>query len=138
MCAAPAHLTQWKPGQSGNPGGLPKIPEALRKILALSQGEVTRLISKYARMNRDDILAAMKAKSTPMLELAIANIFAQSAERGDYARLAFLLDRAIGKVPVADPNDEEKEAFKEIRSLSDQELLRIVKEKVPGFDNGAS
>ena len=38
----------FKPGQSGNPGGLPKLPESLRGIAVLLPREIHRLIAKYA------------------------------------------------------------------------------------------
>ncbi len=69
-----------------------------------------------------------------MLEVAIASVFAQAAKNGDYTRLSVLLDRAIGKVPVIEPTDEEAAALKDIRDLSDQELLRLVKEKIPELE----
>ncbi len=128
------HLRPWKKGQSGNPTGMPRIPDYLRGIASLTQLEVVKVISKYARMTRAELQIAATDANTPMLEVAIASVFAQAAKNGDYTRLSFLLDRAIGKVPVIEPTDEEAAALKDIRDLSDQELLRLVKEKIPELE----
>ncbi len=130
------NLKPFVKGQSGNPGGMPRIPDHLRHIASLSQNEVTKIVSKYARMTRVELQAAATAPETPMLEVAVASIFVQSAKNGDYARLSFLLDRAIGKVPVTAETSEEKMAREELRQISDEELIRLVKEKVPELSAG--
>ena len=105
----------------------PRLPEELKDIRGLNQLEVNRLISKYARM----ILAALQEKltnpNTPVLELAIAKIFEQGIKHGDYTRLSFLLDRAIGKVPQIFEEEEETDSRQELARLSMQELLSLVK-----------
>lgn len=131
---AAENLKPWKPGQSGNPSGRPKIPEHLRGILALMPDEVSRVIAKYARMQRPQLDAVVEAGLMPMLEGCIARIFQESYAKGDFTRLSFLLDRAIGKVPVIQPTDEEAAALQEIRDLSNEELIKLVKEKLPELE----
>lgn len=121
----------FKPGVSGNPSGRPILPDELRAIRSLNQVEACKLISKYARMTKDELLKAVDDESTPVIELSIASIFSKCVENGDYTRLSFLLDRAIGKVPSIAESDEETLARAEIQSLSDQELLRLITEKLP-------
>jgi len=128
MSAAKQIGAPWKPGQSGNPGGRKALPPELRGIHALTQLEVCALVSKYARMSRDELQAAVGSPSTPMLEIAIASIFAQAAKHGDFARLAFLLDRAIGKVKVVEESDQ---AMQDLAAKSTQELLELVAAKMP-------
>lgn len=128
------HLKPWRAGESGNPCGRPKLPAHLRAIKSLSIDEVRKYVSKYARMQPDEVDALVLARSIPMLELSIARIFQESAKKGDFTGLAFLLERAIGKVPAVAPPDEESEALKEIQDLSDQELLRLVRDKLPSLD----
>lgn len=123
------NLRPWQPGQSGNPSGRPKIPEHLRSIASLSQGEVCKLVSKYARMTRDELQQAIQAPSTPVLEMAIASIFAQSIKQGDYTRLAFLLDRAIGKVPQVILSDEQEQKAA-LSELPRADLLQIIKSEL--------
>ncbi len=85
-------------------------------------------------MEPQELEDAIKLRKLPVLELAIAQIFAATIVTGDYQRLNFLLDRAIGKVPVIEPTDEEARALEELRALSDQELIRLVKEKIPELE----
>lgn len=121
----------WRPGQSGNPSGRPRAPDHLRHISSLTQIEVNKLVSKYARMTRDELQQAVSDSKTPMLEVTIASIFAQSAKHGDYTRLSFLLDRAIGKVQVAVDDDENAEARRQLASMSTQELIELARKKIP-------
>lgn len=129
---------KWKPGQSGNPLGKPKLPEALKGIKGLTQMEANRLISKYARMILSQLKDAIANPLTPVVDLAICSIWHKSIQQGDYQRLAFLLDRAIGKVPlIKDEDDEEKAAREELEGLSTTELLKVVKDHFGNLDNAS-
>lgn len=94
---APPIETRFKPGVSGNPGGKPKLPPDLKAVSELTVDELKRTIAKYGRMTKAEVAAAIQNPQTPMIELNIATIFATGTKTGDYARLAFLLDRSIGK-----------------------------------------
>ncbi len=131
----PGMKSKWLPGQSGNPGGRPRMPDELRAITSLSRIEILKLVSKYARMSMDELQEAGKSRSTPLVELSIASIFLHTVKNGDYARLAFLLEQALGKVPTSAITDEEAQARKELQELSDSELLKLVKEKIPEFED---
>jgi hypothetical protein len=121
--SAARNLKPWKPGQSGNPSGMPRIPDALRGIHSLTQLEVVKVVSKYARMTREELQRAITATDIPMLELAVASVFAQSAKRGDYQRLAFLLDRAIGK-----PKEVVEDTESKLAGMNDAELMAHVEQ----------
>ena len=123
-----SNLKPWKPGQSGNPSGRQKLPEELRAIKALSPTEVCRIVSKYARMTRIELQKSIDNPDIPMIDLTICSIFAQSAKNGDYQRLAFLLDRAIGKVKEMEHDENDRE---ELQKLSLNELLALVKDNLP-------
>ena len=112
----------------GNPGGRPKIPDALRGIASLTQTEVTKLISKYARMTQEELKEALANPKSPALDLAIISVFAQSIKRGDFSRLSFLLDRAIGKVPQVMLDEECDEEMQELRKLTLNEVIKLVQE----------
>ena len=109
---------------------MPRIPEHLRKIASLTQHEVTKIISKYARLTAQQLKEVLEAKEAPALELSIASIFAKSIMYGDSQRLAFLLDRAVGKVPVTQETDEDLAARRELQDLTTSELLQLVRENV--------
>lgn len=80
-------------------------------------------------MTRDELQQAIQAPSTPVLEMAIASIFAQSIKQGDYTRLAFLLDRAIGKVPQVILSDEQEQKAA-LSELPRADLLQIIKSEL--------
>lgn len=128
------HLRPWKPGQSGNPHGAPKLPEHLRGIKSLSQLEACKIISKYGRMSKEELMVAMENPKVPVVELAVASVFVSAIKYGDCSRLAFLLDRAIGKAPIITETEEEIAARQEIHNLSNQELFRLMKEKLPELE----
>ncbi len=92
----PAHL--WKPGQSGNPGGRPKV-----------LGEVREL----ARVHTEDALAT--------LATIMKNEAAPPAARVSAA--AHILDRGYGK-----PQQSIVSTIRDVRQLSDDELLAYLVE----------
>lgn len=94
----PPKHTQFKPGQSGNPGGKVKLPEDIREARKLNQHELERIINKYLYMDRESVKAAISNPATPMMELMVASIVAQAAQKGDHQRLDFVLNRLVGKV----------------------------------------
>lgn len=120
------NLKPWPKGVSGNPSGRVALPPELVGIKSLSQHEVTKLVSKYARMNKTELLGAVNDEGAPVLEVAIASIFVQAVKQGDFTRLGWLLDRAIGKVPSSEPDDGEKTKTP-FAQLSDEELLALVR-----------
>lgn len=125
------NLKPFPKGVSGNPGGFTKLREDLRGIKSLTQLEVCKLVSKYARSTRLELDDRKLDPATPALELAIASIFLESIKKGDFMRLGFLLDRAIGKVPEMIEDDEVKDEREELQKLSMKELLTLVKTNLP-------
>ncbi len=89
---------KFKPGQSGNPGGRPKLPADIAEARKLNQHELERVINQYIWMTKDELKAAAKAPTTTVMELMIASIVASAIEKGDQMRLEFILARIIGKV----------------------------------------
>lgn len=95
-----AHLKdfQFKPGQVGNPGGRPKLPEDIKEARKLNQNEVSRIINKYMNMEISAIKEDMNKPGTKALEAMIGKIISEAHKFGDYSRVNFLFDRMIGKV----------------------------------------
>lgn len=85
-------------GQSGNKNGRPKMDPELLAVTKMSHAYITAIINKYSYMNRGDIKRAMEDAETSMIECTIASILVKAMQTGDYMKLNFLLDRAIGKV----------------------------------------
>lgn len=129
----PDHL--WKPGQSGNKSGRPKLPEHLRLIKEFTSIEIGRYIAKYGRATLNDLLAVEHNKEAPMIERIFAKMFHTAFDsKPEYAlpTLKFLLDRSIGKMPdVVYPEVEEDEQREELRKMPLADLLQLVKRMIP-------
>lgn len=128
-----ANLKPWPKGVSGNPQGTVKLPPELKAIRALTGHETARLIAKYARMPLDQIEITLKNPTTPALEAAICSIFNQAHKKGDWLRLAFLLDRALGKVTDVPPDIQENDnpEFEKIRAMPIRDALKYIESKLP-------
>ena len=78
---APAHLLPWKKGQSGNPGGRPKLSPELRQLLLDKSGRaIERLVELME--SQDERIAFMASKE--------------------------ILDRTYGRPKDADTDDDDK------------------------------
>jgi len=100
---------QWKPGQSGNPSGKPKG--------LLTVDDVKAMMYRFWRMSADELLMFLQDPKAPMGELMIASVMARAVKDGDFSRLAFLLDRSVGKV--------KEEIEQTVRSITDEDLDKI-------------
>lgn len=124
------NLRPYVKGQSGNTAHN-RLSEDLRSIKSLTPLEVLRTISKWARMTKLELEAEYANPKTSILERAIARIFQESIKQGDYAKLSFLLDRAIGRAPVVVDDEETVDARQDLAKLSMGELLTFVRENLP-------
>lgn len=101
----PPFESRWKPGKSPNPGGVPAIPPALRNIKQLKLPELSRLFAKWCRMPSGEITRLMNDKAErdkiPAIELAFIGILARAYNTGEHTGLAWLMDRIMGKAPIA-------------------------------------
>jgi hypothetical protein len=119
----PLH-TRWKPGESGNKTGRPRLPAHLQNIPSLTADEVNKIMSKYTRMSLTELEQVILEKKAPALEMAICSNLIKSITSGDYANLQFILDRSVGKVT------EKSEIAVSPKAVSDDELDLIPKEKL--------
>jgi hypothetical protein len=89
---------RFKKGQSGNPGGRPKIPDSLKGIKDLDDAEMKRLISKYLRMTHELVNKIKDAMDIPMIEKVLARTMINASNHGDITKLLPLIERLCGKV----------------------------------------
>lgn len=90
--------TTFKPGQSGNPNGRPKLPEDIRKASQLTNEEFIRIANRFFSMTRGEIQETLQDPKATLLELIVGGIAAKAAKDHDHYRAEFLLQRTIGKV----------------------------------------
>lgn len=98
---AKPRTTTFKPGQSGNPGGRPKLSPELIKHRFMTRETAIRWMSEVVHATKDELNEVMNDPSTPALKLMMAAVIAKGVKFGDHQRLNFLLDRLIGKIPEA-------------------------------------
>lgn len=87
----------FQPGQPGGPGR-PTTPEDIKESRKFNQHELERVINKLLYLNRGELQVVIKAADTPMVELIVASILAQAAQKGDQQRKEWVVQRMIGKV----------------------------------------
>lgn len=85
----PIH-TQFKPGQSGNPGG--------KKKQLLTKDKVSAIIGKVADNSFEQVKDLVGKETATMLERTVASIFLEAYNKADASKLEFLFQRSIGKV----------------------------------------
>lgn len=85
----------FRPGQSGNPSGRPKLPDELKDATPL---EIKLLIWRLWKLKRDELQAFISNPDTPAGQLHVASVLAKGIKEGDPVRLDYLLNRLIGKV----------------------------------------
>lgn len=120
--------TRFRPGQSGNPSGKPKLPPELAAITSLTRIEAVKIISKYLRMKPDEAIAATQDPNTPIIDKMILKICAEGLAKGDEKKLGFLLEKALGRDPVSTEvteSTEDKELREKLSALSDDELVQL-------------
>lgn len=122
-----SNLRPWKPGQSGNPGGKLSLPPELRAIRGYTREECSRIVARYGRMECEALTELTRdgAPKLPALDAAIIRIFQEAITKGDFMRLSFLLDRAIGKVQAVEEKDD---VDSQLASMNDDELIKHVEE----------
>jgi len=92
----------FKKGESGNLKGRPPQLKEYKDIKKLTPSYVKMVISKLARMSRDEFIEFQRTPAElggpNLIEMTIGSILMKAVETGDHGRLNFLLDRSVGKV----------------------------------------
>lgn len=94
----PPEGKRFQKGQSGNPGGKAKVPDDIKRARTLNQIELERVVNRYLYLTSHELRERIQDPTTPMMEMMVASIIAQAAQKGDQQRLEFILCRLIGKV----------------------------------------
>lgn len=89
----------FKKGQSGNPGGMRKIPADIRRASHLTAIEFIALCNKFFSMTKLELTEVVNSNKSTTLQLLVASLIHKGVIEGDPKRFTFLLDRMIGSVP---------------------------------------
>jgi hypothetical protein len=117
---------RFQPGQSGNPGGRPKIREELRDMKRLNQERFLLIVTEFLSKTKNELRRAVNDPDSSALEMMLASLMEKAIERGDPTRVNFLLDRTIGKVP--DKIEAIAHIHQNVAHLSNEELFNEVKQ----------
>lgn len=91
------NLKSWKPGQSGNPGGMTKIDGALRTNRTLSK-KALKTIGDALLMGDTNALEVIRTDGIA-LEKWLAGVVLEGIKKSDMGTLNTLLPWLIGKPP---------------------------------------
>lgn len=99
------HLKQFhfKPGQTGNPNGRPKIPKEIQSLRRLTRASLELVINRYVHLSYDDLRAQRQNGSLEVIDMAIVSILCKGIETGDQAKVDYVIARLVGKIPEAPP-----------------------------------
>lgn len=92
----PAHA--WKPGQSGNPGGRPKLDADTRRLRELTKEQFKELGSILLAGTDEDLVRLEASPDRSALTGWMINVIRVASSKGDYQTLDSMLNRLVGKV----------------------------------------
>lgn len=120
----------FKPGQSGNPNGRPKMPAELKKAKNMNKIKFMELLVKYLSFSLDELKAAKSDKSTTALDRIVISIILNAISKGDEKRLDFLMSRIIGKVKsdidLTTMGQSMNQSGVDLSKLTDEEIKAIL------------
>lgn len=112
---------RFKPGQSGNPHGRPKIPDDLKAIRKQGIPQVTLMLWRITMLTDDELKDEYAQGKLVQLEQLIASVYTEGKLRGCPQRLDAILNRLIGKVPE-NKNITALEIERPLAQLTNEEL----------------
>lgn len=117
---------KFQKGQSGNPGGKPKVDPSITQFKATTYKDFIENLQKYGGLSPAEMKADLARPNATMFELIFGKIISGAAQ-GDRDARNVLLDRLWGKVKQ-EVRLEEGNPIKEAMSkLSSEELLKLIR-----------
>lgn len=90
---------QFKPGQSGNPSGFPKMDPRSRVIKELTLAAYRNCVDLVCTGNIAALEAMKNDATIPAIQMAVAAALATAMRTGDYDTIEKIVSRVIGKIP---------------------------------------
>lgn len=114
----------FKPGQSGNPNGRPRLPEDVKEARRLNQVELERVINKYLFMSTRRLEFKFANKSTRALDRMVIGLILKGSA-GNIPSVTLITERLVGKVKtvVEVSRPESKRPIEEqLGEMTDEEV----------------
>ena len=90
--------TSFKPGQSGNLNGRPKLPEEVKEARKYTREQFEVLIADFGDKTTEELLQIARNGKSKSREALLASIIAHGIKKGCQARMGYVMDQSIGKV----------------------------------------
>ena len=111
-------------GQSGNPGGRPKLEGDLREMMKERRLAIVTEIHRQLELPFETIHKMTEDKSLPAQVFLIARILTQAANKGCHFKATFIFENALAPVPKAISFvDDEGKTYRPLATVSTTELL---------------
>ena len=89
----------FRPGQSGNPKGRPKLTPEQRELRKLTIETYKEVIELVLTGNLKELKEMAEDPSTPAIQVGIAMSFMKAIKAGDYTVIERIAERIVGKIP---------------------------------------
>ncbi len=119
----PKGFTPWKKGQSGNPGGYPKLLRDRKVATAIPLREFIGVFFKYWMMKAKDLDVLSEDRTLTQGDLIFISMLRKAEKYGDIRHISWILDRVYGK-PV------ETEHMIEVNEVPTDKLLSLAKSAI--------
>ncbi len=93
-----SNLKPFKPGQSGNPNGRPRLSVEQREFRNAAKAEMIDEFKYLWSLTVSDLDEIANDELTPVVRLFMAKALLKAAATGDMIHIDKILDRTIGKV----------------------------------------
>lgn len=128
----PANLKSWKPGQSGNPGGMTKLPPELRAARRENMAALITLIHQYVGMTTEQAAQRLAGHECLQLEEMVQGQIGKAKE-GDSRAFQFIIEVMCGKIPETDePSRSDTLSIEEKIQLMERGLAALKAQGGPG------
>lgn len=101
------NATTFKPGQVTNPKGRKPLPEDLRKLISDTSEQMKRDICEVYGMSLRAVLDSKDVDQSSITagRAALISCVNNSFQTGDFKAIHYILDRILGKIPEALPEE---------------------------------
>lgn len=132
MSEVPKGLKPWAKGQSGNPGGAPKLPAELREARRKNMASLIRLIHLYVGLTHEQAAERLAGPEALQLEQMIQGQISKASE-GDARSFQFLIEIMCGKIPESDESPNASDTLTPEQKLeAAKKMVQILEKEIHG------